>query len=68
MGDNDLARFQAHLSAALEKIDPGLDELIGTGTQTAPLLEVEAVQGYKLLRMDRNGWIKLNTDGENLKV
>ncbi len=41
-GDNDPARFLEYLSVALEKIDPALGELIGIGTRTAPLLEVEA--------------------------
>ena len=27
-----------------------------------------AVQGYTLLRTDRNGWIQLSTDGEQLWV
>lgn len=29
---------------------------------------LEAVQGYTLLRTDRNGWIELSTDGEQLWV
>jgi beta-lactamase superfamily II metal-dependent hydrolase len=29
---------------------------------------LEAVQGYTLLRTDRDGWIKLSTDGERLWV
>ena len=34
-----------------------------------PDLEVlEAIEGYNLLRTDRNGWIKLATDGEQLWV
>jgi len=27
---------------------------------------LEAVEGYTLLRTDRNGWIELRTDGEQL--
>ncbi len=29
---------------------------------------LEAVQGYSLLRTDRNGWIELTTDGEQMWV
>jgi beta-lactamase superfamily II metal-dependent hydrolase len=29
---------------------------------------LEALQGYNLLRTDRNGWIKLSTDGEQMWV
>ena len=29
---------------------------------------IEAVEGYTLLRTDRNGWIELTTDGEQLLV
>ena len=29
---------------------------------------LEALQGYTLLRTDRNGWIELSTDGEQLWV
>jgi beta-lactamase superfamily II metal-dependent hydrolase len=29
---------------------------------------LEAVQGYMLLRTDRNGWIELTTDGEQMWV
>jgi len=29
---------------------------------------LEAVQGYTLLRTDRNGWIELITDGEQMWV
>ena len=29
---------------------------------------LEAVQGYTLLRTDRNGWIELTTDGEQVWV
>ncbi len=27
---------------------------------------LKAVEGYNLLRTDRNGWIELSTDGEKL--
>jgi hypothetical protein len=30
--------------------------------------KLEAVQGYPLLRTDRNGWIELKTDGEQMWV
>jgi hypothetical protein len=29
---------------------------------------LEAVEGYNLLRTDRNGWIELTTDGEQMWV
>lgn len=29
---------------------------------------LEAVEGYALLRTDRNGWIELSTDGEGMGV
>jgi hypothetical protein len=29
---------------------------------------LEAVKGYNLLRTDRNGWIELSTDGEQMWV
>ena len=29
---------------------------------------LQAVQGYTLLRTDRNGWIELSTDGEQMWV
>ncbi len=29
---------------------------------------LEAVEGYTLLRTDRNGWIELKTDGEQMWV
>jgi beta-lactamase superfamily II metal-dependent hydrolase len=29
---------------------------------------LEAVEGYSFLRTDRNGWIQLSTDGEQLWV
>ena len=37
--------------------------------QPGPLPKtLEAVQGYTLLRTDRNGWIELTTDGEQMWV
>jgi beta-lactamase superfamily II metal-dependent hydrolase len=34
-----------------------------------PSLEtLAAVEGYTLLRTDRNGWIQLSTDGEQLWI
>jgi competence protein ComEC len=43
---------------------------VGTGDRRArPDPQVlEAVQGYTLLRTDRNGWVELTTDGERLWV
>ena len=38
----------------------------GEGRPSAETLE--AVQGYNLLRTDRNGWIELSTDGERMWV
>jgi beta-lactamase superfamily II metal-dependent hydrolase len=29
---------------------------------------LETIEGYNLLRTDRNGWIKLSTDGEQMWV
>jgi len=29
---------------------------------------LEAIKGYTLLRTDRNGWIELTTDGEQMWV
>jgi len=29
---------------------------------------LEAVEGYSLLRTDRNGWIELTTDGQQMWV
>jgi beta-lactamase superfamily II metal-dependent hydrolase len=29
---------------------------------------LDAVQGYTLLRTDRNGWIEVTTDGERMWV
>ena len=29
---------------------------------------LELLQGYRVLRTDRNGWIELTTDGENMWV
>jgi beta-lactamase superfamily II metal-dependent hydrolase len=29
---------------------------------------LEAIEGYNLLRTDRNGWIKLSTDGEQMWI
>jgi competence protein ComEC len=38
----------------------------GQGRPSAETLE--AIQGYNLLRTDRDGWIHLSTDGEQLWV
>jgi len=29
---------------------------------------LEVVQGYELLGTDRNGWIEITTDGEQMRV
>jgi beta-lactamase superfamily II metal-dependent hydrolase len=29
---------------------------------------LEAIEGYNLLRTDRNGWIKISTNGEQMWV
>jgi uncharacterized lipoprotein len=43
---------------------------VASGNRRArPAPEVlQAVQGYKLLRMGQNGWVHLSTDGEQLWV
>jgi hypothetical protein len=38
----------------------------GQGRPAPEMLEI--IQGYNLLRTDRNGWIELSTDGEGMWV
>jgi hypothetical protein len=40
--------------------------LLSAGQSQPDAEMLEAVQGYSLLRTDRNGWIHLSTDGERM--
>lgn len=53
----------------IEKLRPQMVLLSAAAGAVAPDPEVlEALQDYNLLRTDRNGWIELTTDGEQLWV
>ncbi len=61
--DNDPVRFLAYLSAALGKIDPILEELIGSRIQTPPLPPVEAVLTpliNRLAQVSQPFWLALD--------
>jgi hypothetical protein len=49
-------------------IGPGHRKGLESGRNIGKPETLEAVQGYTLLRTDRNGWIELSTDGEQLWV
>jgi competence protein ComEC len=52
----------------MEKLRPQVALLsLAPGEQPAPEV-IEALDGYTLLRTDRNGWIHLTTDGEQMWV
>jgi LuxR family maltose regulon positive regulatory protein len=62
-GDNDPPRFLAYLSAALEKIEPALGELVSLGTRTASLPGVEAVLTPMINRLAKTSqpfWLVLD--------
>ncbi len=55
--------------AWIAKLRPQVVLLSAAADEVAPDSEVQAaLQGYNLLRTDRNGWIELATDGEQLWV
>jgi beta-lactamase superfamily II metal-dependent hydrolase len=52
----------------MEKLRPQVALLsLAPGEQPAPEV-IEALDGYTLLRTDRDGWIHLTTDGEQMWV
>jgi hypothetical protein len=42
--------------------------LLSAGQSQPDPETLQAVQGYTLLRSDRNGWIEIETDGEEMWV
>jgi len=53
----------------IEKLRPHAVLLSAAADDPAPDPQVlDALQGYNLLRTDKNGWIELTTDGEQMWV